>query len=151
MKVERGGKSGGGAPTSSPSSGRASRSEASGPAFATALEMVEHAGATAALDELLRQIEEQADVLVKHQTVTELTRYRELVTGFMKKVLKDGFQVEEIPSAHFMETNKVFVIARRIQEKIEKLAEGVATRTADATAIAAATSEIRGLLLDLTI
>lgn len=154
MKVEREGKQGSAGATSasagaaSPAAARAR--EAVAPAgFADTLAGVERSQFTAELDDLVRRLDEQGQVLVKRQTVTELEKYRELVTAFLSRVVKDAYRVEEIPSAFFLQNNKVFVYARKVEEKLALLAEEVRRGNADALSITAATSEIRGLLLDL--
>ncbi len=119
--------------------------------FSDALAGVERTQYTAELDDLVRRLDEQAEVLVKRQTVTELEKYRELVTAFLARVVKEAYRVEEVPSAHFLQNNKVFVYARQVEEKLALLAEEVTRGNADALSITAATSEIRGLLLDLRV
>lgn len=99
--------------------------------------------------ELLRQIDEQAQVLLKKRTVTELEKYRSLVTAYMKSVVGDSFKVEEVPSARVIENDKVFIVARKIEAKLLELTDQLLAAHAPAIEIAAATSEIRGLLLDL--
>lgn len=154
VKVERGGKQGNAGATSA-SGGATSHAaarvrEAVEPVgFADALAGVERSQFTAELDDLVRRLDEQAQVLVKRQTVTELEKYRELVTAFLSRVVKDAYHVEEVPSAFFLQNNKVFVYARQVEEKLALLAEEVRSGNADALSITASTSEIRGLLLDL--
>jgi uncharacterized protein len=148
MKIERGGKGEGGGSPVRPSGPRDKGAE---PAkFVEAIESATDAAVRRDRDELMREIEEQARVLVKRRTMTEMTRYRELIAGFMKTVVGESYQVSEVPSARFLENNKVFLIARKIEEKLLEMAERIQAGTADALAITAATSEIRGLLLDIT-
>jgi uncharacterized protein YaaR (DUF327 family) len=148
VKVERGGKAAGG---QSPVRQAGAREKGADPAkFVEAIESATDSAIRRDRDELIREIEEQAKALVKRRTVGEMTRYRELIAGFMKTVVGESFQVTEVTSARFIENNKVFIIARRIEEKLIEMAERIQAGTADALAITAATSEIRGLLLDIT-
>lgn len=154
MKVDRGGKS---APsTGSATSGSQPLSGASGrvrdltaPTFADALAGLERARAASEMEELAARIDAQAAMLVKRRTITELERYRELVTEFLRRVVASAWKVEEIPSAHFLQNNKVFIRARQVEEKLVALAERIREGNAEALAVTAATSEIRGLLFDL--
>lgn len=147
MKVERGSRNAGG--ESAGVGGKQAKKTEGERAFVTALEGATQDSINQDLDDLYRRIEEQADVLVKKRTDTELTKYRELIGEFMKGVLEKGFKVAQINSAHFMENGKVFVVAQRIEEKLLQMADKIAGGKAEAMEIAAATSEIRGLLFDL--
>lgn len=130
----------------------ASREKGADPAkFVAAIESATESAIRRDRDELITEIEEQAKVLVKKRTVSEMTRYRELITVFMKRVVGESYQVSEITSARFLENNKVFMIARQVEEKLIEMAEKIKAGTADALAITAATSEIRGLLLDIIV
>lgn len=158
MKIERGGGAGGssasagarGAASGTASSANVSAaSGVSSAAFAEALDGAQAVQVSAELDELIRRIDEQAVALVQKRTVTELEKYREMVTSFLSLVVKRGWKVEEIPSAHFLDNNKVFVRARKVEEALLELAERIREGNAEALKVTAATSEIRGLLLDL--
>jgi len=119
------------------------------PSFVEAITEAKQGAVNRDRDELVTRIEEQARTLVKTRTVTEMTKYRELIAEFMKKVVGESFEMKEIPSARYVENNKVFVVAQKIQETLLDLAEKIRAGTAEALAITAATSEIRGLLLDI--
>lgn len=154
MKVERGGKQASSTSSASsgsqPSSGAAGRvRDVAAPAFADALAGVERARAATEIEELVARIDAQAAMLVKRRTVTELEKYRELVAEFLGRVVQGAWKVEEIPSAHFLQNNKVFIRARQVEDKLAALAERIREGNAEALAVTAATSEIRGLLLDL--
>ncbi|RMH55695.1 MAG: DUF327 family protein [Candidatus Hydrogenedentota bacterium] len=103
----------------------------------------------AELEELLREIEERGERLVERRTETELVAYRDAVKEFMARVVGEGWVIEEIPSARFMENNKVFLIAKTVKKRLLDLAEEIRREQSDAMTVTALTSEIRGLLLDL--
>lgn len=119
------------------------------PSFVEAISEAKQGAVNRDRDELVARIEEQARTLVKTRTVTEMTRYRDLIAEFMKKVVGESFEMKEIPSARYVENNKVFVVAQKIQQTLLDLAEKIRAGTAEALSITAATSEIRGLLLDI--
>ncbi len=145
MKVERGKKGGDGG---GPSRAQARKVEG-GSKFVEAISAATDRAVEKDQDRLFTMIEEQANILVKKQTVGEMTKYRDLVTDFMKLVVEGSLQTGEIPSAHFRASGKVFIITRRIEEKLLEMAEQIRSGTAQAMAITAATSEIRGLLMDI--
>jgi len=147
MKVERGTRQAG--DTTAGVGGKQAKKTEGESNFVAALEGATQDSINQDLDDLYRRIEEQADVLVKKRTDTELTKYRELIGEFMKGVLDKGFKVAQINSVHVMDNGKVFVVAQRIEEKLLQMAEKIASGKAEAMEVAATTSEIRGLLFDL--
>lgn len=144
MKVERGG---------SRTTGGESRPSAparkTGASFVEAISEAKKDAVERDHDKLVTEIEEQARLLVKKRTITEMTKYRELVTGLMKRIVEDSIEMKEVPSAKYLENQKVFVVAKKIEEKLLELAEKIRSGTAEALEIVAATSEIRGMLLDI--
>lgn len=147
MKVERGG--GRSASGTGGAGGQRQSAAVAGVSFADSIRTAAAAAETASIEALIASIEEQGRHLVKRPTPGNLDRYRELILDFMKRVVGEGFSTESIPSARYMENNKVFVVARKIEERLHELAERIASGQTDAMALMAATSEIRGLLMDL--
>ncbi len=130
---------------------RTSRSKEGDSSFVKAIEAATEKSVEADIDGLFGEIEIAADLLVKRRTLAELEEYRRLVASFMKMVTEKGLEVKEVQSARFLENNKVFLIAAQIEKKLLDLAEKVRTGNAAALDVAAATSEIRGLLMDMRI
>lgn len=147
MKVERGG--GRSAASAGGAGGQRQPSAVSGVSFADSIRSATESAEKASIDALIASIEEQGRELVQRPTPGNLDHYRSLVLDFMKRVVGEGFSTESIPSARYLENNKVFVVARRIEERLHELADKIASGQTDAMAIMAATSEIRGLLMDL--
>lgn len=117
--------------------------------FVEAIESAADKQVTKDLDDLFAKIEEQAALLVKKRTVSELEKYREMITTFINTAVQRGLKINEVPSARFMENSKVFIVARQVEEKLLAMAEKIRAGGAQAIEIAAATSEIRGMLLDM--
>lgn len=152
MKIGRGGKSGGGPGLSRSDKGKGKTTDSGTKVeFSAAVAEAQQVERERDLAELISEIETQAANLVKRRADGELNKYRDLITRFMKRVVSESYQMTEVPSAFFMENSKVFVVARRVEEKLLQLAEQIHDKTVDATQIAATTSEIRGLLLDMEI
>lgn len=146
MKVTRGD---GRSPDTGSSSPKVDRKDK--PSFVEAISDAKQGAVDRDRDELIAKIEEQAARLVKRKTVTEMDKYRELITEFMKMAVGESYEMKEIPSARFLDNNKVFLIAKKVEEKLLEMAEKIREGTAEAMAITVATSEIRGMLLDMKI
>lgn len=120
----------------------------------TFTEALEGAAATAksendaALDELLEKISAAARALSERQTLAEVGAFRELVRSFLDRVVS-SYRVDEVPSARFLENQKVFLVVRKVDEALDALSAEVLSGHAGAVSILARTDEIRGLLLDL--
>lgn len=145
MKIERGGK---GSRDAGPSRTQARKAEGESK-FVEAISAASDRAVEKDRDRLFAMIDEQAKVLVRKRTVTEMTKYRDLVADFMKLVVEGSLETREIHSTHFRVNSKVFIITRQIEEKLLGMAEQIRSGTAQALSITAATSEIRGLLMDI--
>ncbi|OIO31437.1 MAG: hypothetical protein COS94_04495 [Candidatus Hydrogenedentes bacterium CG07_land_8_20_14_0_80_42_17] len=129
----------------------ASKSDESRNKFVEAIRTADEKHAEGELDDLLDKITVAAERLVKKRTASALDEYKSFVSSFMKLVIEKGFKVQEIPSARFMENNKVFMIASKIENKLLELTERIREGNAGAMEIASATSDIRGWLFDMRI
>ena len=119
-----------------------------GPSFRDAVEAAAESQEKG-LDQLLVEIEEAGALLAEKRTYPEMVRFRDLVRDFMKKVVGGAYRVEEVTSALYLQNQKVFIVARKVEEGLETLATRVLSDQAPAMEILRRTEEIRGLLLDL--
>lgn len=148
MKVSRGGKRGESFASASSASNK-NRTEKSN--FVEAINNAIIEGTEKDLDELTNKINTAAENLINKRTASSLDEYKSFVTSFMKLVIDKAMKVKEIPSVRFMETNKVFMIATKVEEKLLELAEKIKEGKSNAIDVAATTSEIRGWLFDMRI
>lgn len=117
--------------------------------FAEALSEAQERAKGLDWEALLEEIDRAARQLVEHPTPESLVEYRSLVGSLLERVVAGTFRMETVPSARFAVNQKVFQIARRVDEKLEEMAREILARTADAKQILLRTDEIRGLLLDI--
>jgi len=103
------------------------------------------------LDKLIERIDKSAENLVNKRTAAALSEYKQLITTFMQIIIERGMKIKEIPSARFMETNKVFIIASKVENGLLELAEKIKDKNTTALEIASITSDIRGWLFEIRI
>ena len=102
------------------------------------------------LDELMEELKEQADTLMKHRTFEELDKYRSLVKAFMDKAIKKIYSVKVSESSKFMvKRKKVFIIVERVDAELEELAKKVLGQNAEQMDILASLEKINGMLVDM--
>lgn len=99
---------------------------------------------------LIEEIDAAAARLLKAPTEANLVAYRGRVAALVERATRGSYRVETVESARFAANQKVFQIARRIDEALERLAREVLARNEDATRLAAKIDEIRGMIVDLT-
>jgi hypothetical protein len=101
------------------------------------------------LDVLIKEIDEKGEELLKSPTYEHLIEYKELVAVFIKKAVTGIWQVEERKSGRFAQTQKVYILVKKIDDKLASLTEEVLKDQKDPIALASCLDDIRGLLIDL--
>jgi uncharacterized protein YaaR (DUF327 family) len=102
------------------------------------------------LDKLLEELTEQAQVLAKKRTFTEMDKYKSLVKNFMKKAVEKIYKVNFSDSSKIMiQRKKVFVLVEKVDVELEKLTAQLLTAHSDSMDLLAAIDRIRGMLVDM--
>jgi uncharacterized protein YaaR (DUF327 family) len=102
------------------------------------------------LDELIEEIDKQAQILEKHRTFEELEKYRRMVRDFMDQAIKKIYSVKVSESSKFMiKRKKVFVIVEKVNAELEELAKKVLSKQAQTMDLLASLEKIKGLLVDM--
>lgn len=117
--------------------------------FAESLSEAKDRAARLEWETLLDHVEKAGRRLVEHSSPDALADYKGLVGALLDRVVKGSFRIESVESARFAVNQKVFQIARRIDEALEEIAREILSKNADATRVLTRTDEIRGLLLDI--
>lgn len=117
--------------------------------FAEALSDAKDRAARLDWEALLEEVERSARRLVDRPSPDALAEYRALVGSLLDRAIKGTYKIESVESARFAVNQKVFQIARRVDEAMEEIARELLKKNADATRVLARTDEIRGLLLDI--
>ena len=101
------------------------------------------------MDKLLRQIDEQGARLSKTPTYDELKSYRTLIKNFVGEAVNRMYELRTQSGWDRMGRQKVYTTVRKIDKKLEEMAEKIRLGQAEQLDIVASHEAIRGMLVDL--
>ena len=101
------------------------------------------------LDKLLKKIDEQGARLSRTPTYDELKSYRSLIQNFVGEAVSRMYDMHSQSGWDRMGRQKVYTTVRKIDKKLEDMAEKIRLGQADSLSIVASHDAIRGLLVDL--
>ena len=101
------------------------------------------------MDRLLAQIDEQGARLSKSPTFDELRSYRALIQSFIGEAVGSMYELHTQAGWDRLGRQKVYTSVRKINKKLEELAEKIRLGQADQLDIIASHDAIRGMLVDL--
>ena len=101
------------------------------------------------MDKLLRQIDEQGARLSRTPTYDELKSYRTLIRNFVGEAVNSMYELHTQAGWDRMGRQKVYTTVRKIDKKLEEMAEKIRLGQADQLDVAASHDVIRGLLVGL--
>ena len=102
-----------------------------------------------AMDRLLEQIDKQGARLSKSPTFDELRSYRSLIQSFIGEAVGTMYELHTQAGWDRLGRQKVYTSVRKIDRKLEEMAEKIRLGQADQLDIIASHDAIRGLLVDL--
>ena len=107
------------------------------------------------LEDLLDDVHQQGDKLLKDPTFTSIESYKQSVKNFIHYVLKQAMKVESVEGAKFnrfkpSNKQKRYTLISVIDDKLDKLAAGILMNQGKQLNVLAKVEEINGLLVDLT-
>ena len=102
-----------------------------------------------AMDRLLEQIDEQGARLSKSPTFDELRSYRSLIQSFIGEAVGTMYELHTQAGWDRLGRQKVYTSVRKIDKKLEEMAEKIRLGQADNLDIIARHDAIRGMLVDL--
>ena len=102
-----------------------------------------------AMDRLLEKIVEQGARLSKSPTYEELRSYRALIQSFIGEAVDGMYELHRQAGWDRLGRQKVYTSVRKIDKKLEEMAEKIRLGQADQLSIIASHDAIRGLLVDL--
>lgn len=117
--------------------------------FSTALSDQQENMSDEQMQELLRQIDEQGARLSKTPTYDELKSYRNLVKNFVGEAVSRMYSLHTQSGWDRLGRQKVYTTVRKIDKKMEEMAEKIRLGQADQLSIVAGQDAIRGMLVDL--
>ncbi len=101
------------------------------------------------LDKLMKQIDDQGARLSRTPTYEELRSYRGLIQRFVGEAVNSMYELKSQSGWDRMGRRKVYTTVRKIDKKLEEMAEQIRLGQADQLSIIASHDAIRGLLVDL--
>jgi len=117
--------------------------------FGAELRSQEESVTTEQLDKLLQQIDEQGDRLSKTPTYDELKAYRTLIKNFVGEAVNNMYELHTQTGWDRMGRQKVYTTVRKIDRKLEEMAERIRLGQSSQLDIVASHDAIRGMLVDL--
>jgi uncharacterized protein len=101
------------------------------------------------LDEILRDLDQQGERLVRTQNFNELEKYKDLVKAFIIKVTKDLYHLRSSDGGAGQTNQKVYVILQKVDLELDALTKQVLSKQKTQLKILERLDQIKGLLLDL--
>jgi uncharacterized protein YaaR (DUF327 family) len=101
------------------------------------------------LEELLDEVHQSGEKLVQSQSLENIKRYRQAVSGFLKFVVGKMLKLEEQTSGGNILRRKRFTQVKIVDGKLESLVQAVLGNQGKQLDVLERINEIRGLLIDL--
>lgn len=125
------------------------RTSASDTDFGTELREEQGSVSRAELEKMLKKIDEQGARLSKTPTYDELKSYRSLIKNFVGEAVSHMYELHTQAGWDRMGRQKVYTTVRKVDKKLEEMAEKIRLGQADQLDIIASHDAIRGMLVDL--
>ena len=101
------------------------------------------------MEELLKQIDEQALKLSKTPTYDELKAYRTMIKNFVGTAVSLMYELHSQAGWDRMGRQRAYTTVRKVDAKLEEMAEKIRLGHAEQLDIIASHDAIRGMLVDL--
>ena len=101
------------------------------------------------MEKMLKKIDEQAGRLSKSPTYEELKAYRTMIKNFVGAAVSNMYELNTSAGWDRMGRQRVFTTVRKIDTKLEEMAEKIRLGQSDQLDIVASHDAIRGMLVDL--
>lgn len=101
------------------------------------------------MEKMLKKIDEQAARLTRTPTYEELKEYRTLIKNFVGAAVSNMYEVHTSAGWDRMGRQRVYTTVRKIDRKLEEMAERIRLGQSDQLDVIAAHDAIRGMLVDL--
>ena len=101
------------------------------------------------MEAMLKKIDEQATRLTKTPTYEELKEYRTLIKNFIGAAVSNMYEVHTSAGWDRMGRQRVYTTVRKIDRKLEDMAERIRLGQSEQLDVIAAHDAIRGMLVDI--
>ena len=113
------------------------------------LEQQEEGTSHEEMEEMLKKIDEQAARLSKTPTYDELKAYRTMIKNFVGAAVSNMYEVHTSAGWDRMGRQRVYTTVRKIDNKLEEMAEKIRLGQSEQLDVIAAHDAIRGMLVDI--
>lgn len=101
------------------------------------------------IQQLMNQIEEQGDKLLRFRSFPDLVKFKRLVKGFLEKTVNDGFELKKSHHFNYNGQSQQLAIVEEIDEKLVELTEKLMDQEKKVIDLLGVIGEIKGLLINL--
>ncbi len=101
------------------------------------------------MEAMLKKIDEQAGRLSKTPTYDELREYRTMIKNFVSAAVSNMYELSTSAGWDRMGRQRVYTTVRKIDRKLEEMAEKIRLGQSDKLDVIASHDAIRGMLVDL--
>ena len=101
------------------------------------------------LCDLSDSITKQGSVLAKRADISELKRYKEMVSEFMYEAVKYSYDFNKENTMDARSRHRLYATIKTVNSKLDDLTTELLSEQADNLKVMASIDEVRGLLLDL--
>ena len=101
------------------------------------------------MEKMLKKIDEQAGRLSKSPTYEELKAYRTMIKNFVGAAVSNMYELNTSAGWDRMGRQRVFTTVRKIDTKLEEMAEKIRLGQSEQLDVIASHDAIRGMLVDL--
>ena len=101
------------------------------------------------MEAMLKKIDEQAGRLSKSPTYDELKEYRMMIKNFVGTAVSNMYELNTQAGWDRMGRQRVYTTVRKIDRKLEEMAEKIRLGQSDKLDVIASHDAIRGMLVDL--
>ncbi len=101
------------------------------------------------MEAMLKKIDEQAIRLSKTPTYDELKEYRTMIKNFIGAAVSNMYEVHTSAGWDRMGRQRVYTTVRKVDRKLEDMAEKIRLGHSDTLDVIAAHDAIRGMLVDI--
>jgi uncharacterized protein len=119
--------------------------------FGALLQEKGRADAKDTLNRLLERINEQGEIIAKRRDISDVRKYRELISDFLGEALQSSYRTDKEGSFDARGRFKEYAVVKKINAEVETLTRQVLDDQSDNLAILGQLGTIRGLLVDLLV
>ncbi len=103
------------------------------------------------LTAMTENIFSQGELVKKRMDITELKKYKEMVSDFLREAVKFSHEFKKDSSFDARGRHRVYSIVKKVNEKLDDMTQALLSEQADNIKVIDSIDEVRGLLVDLVV